>query len=225
MGTDWWWHQIARRLSVPELLCRFWAGGGREAVGVSGSVAGVIPFVEKAGSSLLMLLWQHLQQLSPVWTILLLEMELLEASGPFLSQGGGAVAVWLSFSAVCGTWRTLPPSQWTSNIPEAARGSSVTPYPLAGEERCPSWSLRASPVGWPWASATVPLPHFLTWKMWGTVPTSRSLRGPSESAQQRARSSGPHMAVVVVVFHCETFSVKLRRMLPFPPEIPAVGKH
>ena len=57
------------------------------------SVAGVIPFMEKAGSSLLMLFGQHLQQLSSVCTVLLLEMELLEASGPFLSQGGGAMAV------------------------------------------------------------------------------------------------------------------------------------
>ena len=48
-----------------------------------------------------------------------------------------------------------------------------------------------------------------------------SLRGPSESAQQSARSSGPRTAMVVL-FHCETSSVKLRRMLPFPPEIPAV---
>lgn len=66
------------------------------------------------------------------WAILL-EKELLRLLEPFGFQRGGTATVWFFSSAVCGTWRTLPPLQWILNIPEAARGSSAMLYPLAGE--------------------------------------------------------------------------------------------
>lgn len=87
---------------------------------------------------------------------------LFEAVGTHSFPRGGAVIVWFSSSADCGTWRTPLPSQWISSTPEAARGSSVMPYPLAGEAwRC----LRRALWGDPWAVPTLSLPHFLIWNV------------------------------------------------------------
>lgn len=135
-----------------------------------------------------------------VWAMLL-EKELLRLLEPFGFQRGGTATVWFFSSAVCGTWRTLPPLQWILNIPEAARGSSAMLYPLAGEKHRQYRSHTACiPALWgDLEQLKFPLPHILIWRRWEVVPSSWTcVSGSSEAALVKHLNSVWLLAVVII---------------------------
>ena len=161
-GADWWWHQIVRRKSVPDLLFHFWAVRAEMLWGCLDQWPTSF-LMEKVGSSLPVPLRQHMEQTQFSIGHTAARDGVLGSFRTLWFPGRRSTDCLILFQ--CRLRDMTYSAPITVDI-EYTRGSQRiirNALPIGRWEMTSELEphyLHSSPMGWPWASTTVPFAPF-----------------------------------------------------------------